>query len=229
VPRLLEMTLNRSRFCGLVGVALSLNGKIWSLVFYIWPRELLTLHASDRLAEFDLPRSGIEPLADGMTFPSWGNPPDVGVLSYLAEISIRGLLNRVRNSLYNGRKTRASNSNASTGSLVNANPVDMPISAMVSICFELNHQLGTWYQSIPEIVRPPLGLEPLQHERQKILRIRFYAAKHIIHRPFVLHVVSNPEEIPSALIMENCQKCLESCRLYLQNSGGILQRHSQYT
>ncbi|KAJ5520753.1 hypothetical protein N7463_001206, partial [Penicillium fimorum] len=48
----------------------------------------------DNLAEFDHPRSGIEPLVDNMPFPSCGNPPDQNAQHYLANLSARCLLNR---------------------------------------------------------------------------------------------------------------------------------------
>lgn len=164
-----------------------------------------------------------------MTFPSCGNPPDANILCYLAEISIRGLLNRVHNSLYQSGQPRTFNAGSSTGSLVNPSNADMSLPSMISICAELQRQLDTWYRSIPEMIRPSLGLGPLENDRQQILRIRYYSAGHIIHRPFVLQVVSNPDEMPSQMVMENCQRCLESCRLYVQNTSHILMRPSQYT
>lgn len=158
-----------------------------------------------------------------MTFPKAGNPPDRERLCYLAEISIRRLLNRVHNLIYNAGE-RVSFSAKPDRSL------PMSVSSLVTLTSELDHQLLLWYESVPEVIKPSLGLDPTVDDRERILRIRYYATKHIIYRQFVLYVTSLPEDQePSSIILDRAQTCIESCRLYLQNTGEILKKPSQYT
>lgn len=179
---------------------------------------------SDRLAEFDLPRSGIETFVDDMAFPKAGNPPDREKLCYMAEISLRRLLNRVHNSIYNSAEQVSFNATPDRSSL------RMPVASLIALTTELDLQLSVWYDSVPETIKPTLGLEPTADDRERILRIRYYAARHIIHRQFVLYVVSLSENCnPSPIILERARICLESCRLYLRNTGEILKKPSQYT
>jgi hypothetical protein len=56
---------------------------------------------SDRVAELDVPRSGIEPLVDNMPLPSSLDPDDGDdTIYFMAEIVARRLLNRIHSSLY---------------------------------------------------------------------------------------------------------------------------------
>ncbi|KAK9452556.1 hypothetical protein V1511DRAFT_513736 [Dipodascopsis uninucleata] len=174
---------------------------------------------SDRLAEFELPRSGIEALVDDMPLPSVSNPPDPAMIYFLAEISIRRLLNRVHNSLY-----------------CEQDQTSRPLKSMMAICDELNRQLEMWHESIPGPVKPTLGPDALEprNEREAILRIRYYAARHIIFRPFVLNIIakSPAEEDYGGLysqILDGCAKCLESIRMYLQHVSSVLQKSSSYS
>ena len=172
---------------------------------------------SDRLAEFELPRSGIESLVDDMPLPSVSNSPDSVIIYFLAEISIRRLLNRVHSTLYADNHDRRKVQ--STGN-------------MIDICEELNRQLETWHESIPAEARPTLGKEPPEtgNEREIILRIRYYACRHIIFRPFVLRVIAG-EDFGSheSQVLENCVKCISSIRMYIHNIGHELLRPSPYT
>jgi hypothetical protein len=104
------------------------------------------------------------------------------------------------------------------------------IVSVVSVCDELHRQLNSWYESIPEPFHPSLGVEPTGNDRQTVLRIRYYAARHIIHRPFVLYVVTNDlQHVANAVIMKKAGVCIESCRAYLHNTTEILLKQSQYT
>lgn len=166
----------------------------------------------DRLAEFNLPRSGIELTVNDMPFPTVGNPTDHDQLCYLAEISIRRLLNSVHNALYDKKED------------------NMSVSRLVSITSELEYQLKLWYDSIPDIIKPPLGTVLIKNDREKILRTRYYATSHIINRPFLLYVVSHPDhQILPQVVEERAELCIEICRTYLCNAGDILQRQSPYT
>ncbi|KAK2812659.1 hypothetical protein FQN50_001305 [Emmonsiellopsis sp. PD_5] len=194
----------------------------WKLI-HLASTDVQLLLSSDRLAEFNLPRSGIETFVDDMAFPKAGNLTDREGLCYLAEISMRRLLNRVHNSIYNGER-------GSFSAKSDLSPLPMSVASLITITSELDQQLLLWYNSVPEVIKPTLGVEPMTDDREMILRIRYYAARHIIHRHFVLYIVSLPEDRePSSMILEKAQMCIESCRLYLQNTGVILKKPSQYT
>lgn len=173
---------------------------------------------SDRLAEFELPRSGIESMVDDMPLPSIADSPDTVIIHFLAEISIRRLLNRVHNTLYS--------------SMAN----DRTIKSLLEICEELNRQLETWHQSTPESARPSLGMEPppdSDSERALILRIRYYACTHIIFRPFVLRIIDSTSDdefgIYKATVLENAIRCISAIRMYIHNVVYELARPSPYT
>ena len=103
---------------------------------------------------------------------------------------------------------------------------------MMAICDELHSQLETWHASIPELYRPDLsrdqGLSELG-DRQSILRIRYFAARHIIYRPFVLYIASHGAHDISEALLEKASLCIESCRRYINNATTILMKPSQYT
>ncbi|KAK7202804.1 hypothetical protein BZA70DRAFT_93936 [Myxozyma melibiosi] len=180
----------------------------------------------DRLAEFELPRSGIESIVDDMPLPTISSDPvDPAMVYFLAEISIRRLLNRVHNSLYTTSSGKRS------------------LHSLLKICDELNRQLELWYDSIPEVVRPDLSLSPSsslsaddeENDRALVLRIRYYATRHIIFRPFVLRVID--PSLPASetygphkpRVLENCHRCLDSIRRYIHSAGYILRHPSPYT
>ncbi|EAQ85406.1 hypothetical protein CHGG_09420 [Chaetomium globosum CBS 148.51] len=182
----------------------------------------------DRLAELELPQSGLQQLIDKTSLPSFSGVDDSQSTTCLAEISIRRLLNRVHNTLYPRKQSVLS---LSSTSLTASDEFSAAETASVaSICDELYRQLNSWYESIPEPSRPTLGTEPTGHDRKTILRIRYYAARHIIHRPFVLYIVTNDlPHVANAAILEKASVCIESCRIYLQNTREILAKQSQYT
>lgn len=141
----------------------------------------------DRAAELELPRTGIEPMADRlsdqMPLPRSLNPLEhVELVYFVAETAARRLLNRVHSSLYSSEHSGLisfSDMGPGAGSL--------SLVKLVNVSSELHRQLEEWYLSIPENLRPPLGTEPCPNDRARVLRLRFYAARHIIHRPFVLY------------------------------------------
>ncbi|KAF4336067.1 C6 finger domain protein [Fusarium beomiforme] len=183
----------------------------------------------DRLAELELPRSSLQQLTDDANLPRCENLDDIHMTAYLAEISIRRLLNRIHNSLY-PRKPNALNTSLSSTSLMTPEEFSIDeLTSITSVCEELHSQLDLWHAAIPEQFRPPLNLEDIDNDRISILRIRYYAARHIIYRPFVLHVTThNNSQIPSAVI-EKAGICIESCSLYLYHTSKILRAPSQYT
>jgi hypothetical protein len=185
----------------------------------------------DRLAELELPRSGLQQLTDEISLPSCTNLDLIQSTCYLAEISVRRLLNRVHNSLYPVKKHVLTLS-ATTLMTPDDFSID-DISSMMTVCDELLAQLETWHSSIPETVRPELdkpsvGDEPV--DRRSILRIRYYATRHIIHRPFVLYISAHPgSKQISESMLQKAELCLRSCRHYLHHATHVLQNPSQYT
>ncbi|KAI4603270.1 hypothetical protein KJ359_006063 [Pestalotiopsis sp. 9143b] len=205
----------------------------------------------NKAQDLDVLRSGIEPLGDKMPLPHSIDPSDHEETIHLfAEIAIRRLLNRVHSSLYN-----PDTDTAFTGLI---DPIfgrqGLSLQKLLSLSSELNRQLEEWYVSIPDLIRPPRGVEVIPNQRGSILRIRYYAARHIIHRPFVLYAVAHqsratsmtsaqtspgrataaaaPHSPPAAdgslppIVVEKCEVCIESCLTYLYNTAETLERRS---
>ena len=184
----------------------------------------------DRLAELELPRSGLQQLTDEISLPTCTNLGLMQSTCYLAEISIRRLLNRIHNSLYPSKKHVLTLSSTTLMA-----PDDFSIdeiSSMMAVCDELHAQLETWHASIPEAFRPMLSVaSPAieSNDREAILRIRYFAARHIIYRPFVLYIATHGLERASESIFDKASMCIESCRYYIHNTTQILAKPSQYT
>ncbi|CAK7200587.1 hypothetical protein SEUCBS139899_003285 [Sporothrix eucalyptigena] len=183
----------------------------------------------DRLAELELPRSSLQQLVDETSLPSCDNLEPLQSTCYLAEISIRRLLNRIHNCLYPIKHHIFRLSSAALMTTDNFSTEE--ITAMQTVCDELRRQLDLWHSSIPEPYRPLLVEDPQGHtDRQLVLRIRYFAARHIIYRPFVLFIVGqqNPSMIADS-ILEKAALCIDACRSYIMNVTHIIQRPSQYT
>jgi hypothetical protein len=138
------------------------------------------------------------------------------------------LLNRVHNSLYPRKQNPLSLSSTSLTALDDFSASE--IASATSVCDELHRQLKLWYESIPVQFRPSLGEEATASDRETVLRIRYYAARHIIHRPFLLYIVThNLQHVSDPGILDKARVCIESCRAYLHNTTKILVKMSQYT
>lgn len=205
---------------------------------------------SDRIAELDVPRSGIEPLGDRIRHPHSTDPADnENTIYFIAEHAIRRLLNRIHNSLY-GPETE-SGGQMSLDSGFPLGPAEtwqsLGIQKLLALTTELNRQLEEWYTSTPDYLRPRKGTEPLPNDRARVLRLRYYAARHIIHRPFVLQIVSRQQgsqsQSPSSacmrspaadaysdspVVLERCRTCIESCVTYLYNAAEMIAKRSPY-
>lgn len=184
----------------------------------------------DRLAELELPRSGLQQLTDEVSLPSCTNLGLMPSTCYLAEISIRRLLNRIHNSLY-PRKKHVLTLSSTTLTAVDDYSIE-DVSSMVSVCDELHSQLETWHASIPEGFRPHLDVGTPGTEsntREPVLRIRYFAALHIIYRPFLLYIVTHGVEHATEVMFEKASVCIEACRRYLHSTSLVLAGPSQYT
>lgn len=173
---------------------------------------LLIKQFSDLLSEFHQPRSGILHIMDEMRFPSLGQAPMPANLAFLAEISMRLLLNRIHYSIY------------STDSLQ-----EVPNGSLISICTELDHQLNNWHDSLPATIQPNLSSKDNANLQTYILRLRYWSAKDIIFRPFVFYVTSlSPDIYIPRIILDKCQLCLSSCRNWLLASRELLSQHTSW-
>jgi hypothetical protein len=161
------------------------SASVESILRLFWSCFLSECH---RLAELELPQSELQ-LTDETSLPGCNNLNPMESTCYLAEISIRRLLNRIHNSLYPRKRTALT---LSSTSLTTSDEFSArEISSATAVCDELHRQLDLWYESIPEPFRPILGTEPTSNDRESVLRIRYYATKHIIYRPFVLYLIRN--------------------------------------
>lgn len=183
----------------------------------------------DRLAELELPRSGLEELTDSIYLPNCTNLGLEESAWYLAEISIRRLLNRIHNSLYPGKKQPLSQPPITSLAFDDFSMEE--VASTDAVCNELRSQLETWYLSIPEGLRPVLEDTSTEDpaNRQAILRIRYFAARHIIYRPFLLCIVTHGSKRAPQSMIEKAALCIESCRWYLHHTTKVLARPSQYT
>ncbi|KAG9240110.1 hypothetical protein BJ878DRAFT_546595 [Calycina marina] len=173
------------------------------------------LFESDLLAELDLPHSGIVQYEEMVGLP--GGFEDEGEESvgrdelwyFLAEIALRRLLNRVSQLIY------SKDSMASTSSLE-------PVVA------ELDFQLSQWYDSLPLPLQFPFGRTPLADPVQTVLRLRYFACRTIIFRPYILAVLDNEQAAMDICVRENCRKCLEASIRQLEHITAHHAGHMPY-
>ncbi|RGP77568.1 hypothetical protein FLONG3_4353 [Fusarium longipes] len=155
------------------------------------------LFESDLLAELDLPHSGVVQFEEHVGLPGGfegDESEQVGrdeLWYFLAEIALRRLLNRVSHLIY------------SKDSIANTQSLD-PVVA------ELDYQLSQWYESLPLPLQFPFTRNALQDPVQTVLRLRFFACRTIIYRPYILAVLDNEQQVLDPAVRENCHKCLEA-------------------
>jgi len=156
------------------------------------------LFESDLLAELDLPHSGVVAFEENVGLPGGFEGEDsqeaVGrdeLWYFLAEIALRRLLNRVSQLIY------SKDSMASTTSLE-------PVVA------ELDYQLTQWYDSLPIPLQFPFTRNMLVDPVQTVLRMRFFACRTIIYRPYILAVLDNENAVLDPAVRDSCHKCLEA-------------------
>ncbi|KAI9758858.1 MAG: hypothetical protein M1840_003741 [Geoglossum simile] len=136
---------------------------------------------SDVLAELDLPPSGISRLELTMPLPNCTGTRMAHTaeyeedllmwMYYLAQITLRKLLNRVHSELYKENKD-SKHAGWSTGSAA-----------------ELGWQLGRWRNVLPPQLRWEDGEDPPSDINAARLRAKYYGARYLIHRPFVHHAL----------------------------------------
>lgn len=211
---------------------------VWLMYFpsCLSTSKLMSPINSDCLAEFHLPRSGIEVLIDRMPFPHFKDAADRDGLMFLAVCSVRRLLNRIHNTIYaagpgamyNGSSPNSEgNTHTTPQSVTNSG---LSFSSLESVCNELLHQLETWYQSLPETIKPDLWTSDSEDRHHCWLRLRYWSAKHIICRPCLLIAVSSsPSDQLPLYVLETAKMCIESCRNYVKTAPCLLVQCTQYT
>jgi len=157
------------------------------------------LFESDLLAELDLPHSGIVNFEEATNLPMGFEKTSTEAAGrdelwyFLAEIALRRLLNRVSHLIY-----------TKTSSVTN-------ISAVEPLVQELDRQLTQWYDGLPAAVQFPRSRLPTDSFVQTVLRLRYFACRTIIFRPYIQAVLSDDSAAQDPVVSENCKKCLEAC------------------
>ncbi|KAK4251571.1 hypothetical protein C7999DRAFT_10831 [Corynascus novoguineensis] len=173
------------------------------------------LFESDLLAELDLPHSGVVAFEENVGLPCGFEGDEQEAVGrdelwyFLAEIALRRLLNRVSQLIY------SKDSMASTTSLE-------PVVA------ELDFQLTQWYESLPVPLQFPFTRTMLPDPVQTVLRLRFFACRTIIYRPYILAVLDNEQAILDPAVRESCTKCLEASIRQLEHITAHHAGHMPY-
>lgn len=156
---------------------------------------------------------------------------DATIANFLAEITARSLVNRIHYSINFTNSIKSfTNSVLGEASTYNDHSSAAVLSSLVKICNELTRQLETWYDSLPLNIKPNLVPDiPGENSRTCLLRCRYWSSMNKIHRPFILKTISSPldQQIPAELL-EKCNKCIVSCRMFLKSVGGLLAERSPY-
>ncbi|XWW95430.1 hypothetical protein V2A60_003389 [Cordyceps javanica] len=181
------------------------------------------LFESDLLAELDLPHSGVAQFEEQVGLPGGfvgdgdgdGGADEDPVAAdelwyFLAEIALRRLLNRVSQLLYSdGGFTKSSN--------------------LEPVVAELDYQLTQWYEGLPPSLQFSFARVPLQDPIQTVLKLRYYACKVIIYRPYIHCVLEDARAISEPIVREGCQKCLDASVRQLEHVSEHHAGHMPYT
>ncbi|OJJ50444.1 hypothetical protein ASPZODRAFT_56188 [Penicilliopsis zonata CBS 506.65] len=190
------------------------------------------LYESDLLAELDLPHSGIVHFEELVDLPGGFEDDeeedededaeedgDHAVMTepigrdelwyFLAEIALRRLLNRVSHMIYQKDNT-------------------LTLASLGPIVSELDFQLTQWYESLPLPVQFPLNITPVSNPVQTVLRLRYYACRTIIYRPYIFAVLENENAVTDQTVRECCRRCLEATLHQLKHITSHREGHLPY-
>ncbi|KAG0160895.1 hypothetical protein PDIDSM_8427 [Penicillium digitatum] len=173
----------------------------------------------DLIAEHHLPRSGIEHVIDLTPFPTFTNHDAQETHVFLAELSVRRLLNRVHHTMYGSDWTRRSLGLQPASS-------DSPsydfqsLSTILNVSQELDRQLDNWFNLLPGTIKPDINDPSRCTGLQLNMLHRFHSAKDIITRPFLLCAIdSSPENDLPPMVLKQCESSIANCREYLDASA----------
>lgn len=171
---------------------------------------------SDLLAELDLPHSGIVQLEESIRLPR-SFPYDAAMIGsddlpgsddiwyFLAEIAMRRLLNRVSHMIYSQKQKS--------------------IASLEPIVAELEFQLNQWYEGLPPPIRFPRNGDPPEGHVQAVLKLRYFACRTIIFRPYIEAVLGEESLIKEPGVRIACEKCLKACMRQLER---MASNHAGY-
>ncbi|PYH97784.1 hypothetical protein BO71DRAFT_438596 [Aspergillus ellipticus CBS 707.79] len=190
------------------------------------------LFESDLLAELDLPHSGIVLLEELVNLPGgFGQNDDeeedeedtihqrdkhVGTMIgrdelwyFLAEIALRRLLNRVSHVIYQKDSI-------------------LTLASLGPIASELDFQLSQWYEGLPQPIQFPLSRASASGTVQTVLRLRYFACRTIIYRPYILAVFQNDHAFIDPTVKDCCRRCLEATLNQLEDITSHREGHLPY-
>ncbi|GAB7360811.1 hypothetical protein MBLNU230_g0798t1 [Neophaeotheca triangularis] len=142
---------------------------------------------------------------------------------FLAEIALRRLLNRVSHLMYTHKTTQPRTQNPS-------NPHHQSLSSLDPVAAELDFQLTQWYENLPTPVKFPRERLPAGDQVQTVLRLRYFACRTIIFRPYILAVLGDETGAVAREpgVQDACRKCLEACIRQLEDLDAHHQGHLPY-
>ncbi|KAF1820672.1 uncharacterized protein K489DRAFT_323867 [Dissoconium aciculare CBS 342.82] len=163
---------------------------------------------SDLLAELDLPHSGIVHFEDNMSLPkvfpfdATDNAERQGkddLWYFSAEINLRRLLNRVSHTIY-----------ADAFKPERSRPDDF-LNLVGPTANELDSQLDQWYESLPAGLKFTRDRAAARDDTQTVLRLRYFACRTIIFRPYVRVVLADRWMANKEDVLDACRICLDAC------------------
>ncbi|KAK5114490.1 hypothetical protein LTR62_002425 [Meristemomyces frigidus] len=184
---------------------------------------------SDLLAELDLPHTGIALHEEGMRLPrsfphdmtditGEQSPGNDNLWYFLAEIALRRLLNRVSSVIYGVSHLLHTNKMPASFSLASLDPV----------VTELDFQLKQWYESLPAQIKFPRERLDAHDSVQTVLRLRYFACRTIIYRPYVQAVLGDESLATEPGVQDACRKCLEACIRQVEHLSAHHEGHLPY-
>ena len=173
----------------------------------------ILLAESDLATQLDLPRSGIAQFEESVAFPTFfqefQDSPGRDELWYFhAAIDLRRLRTRISQEV----------------SLKESSSPD----ALEPISHDLDIQLHDWYETLPTSVRFHLNGDLLLHPAQTVLRLRYFAARAAIFRPYILAVLEDESASRIPFVRDNCSKCIESCIRQIEDISADRSGHVPY-
>ncbi|GLA90812.1 hypothetical protein AtubIFM57143_000419 [Aspergillus tubingensis] len=184
----------------------------------------------DILAEYHLPRSGIENVVERLPYPGCHETPEFDSLAWLANLSARRLMNRVHFTMYD--ISTYNGGDADPGSRLPAlnNLLDSDkASLLIASSKELDHQLHLWWDLLPPAIKPQFDeseLDPIK----ETLSLRYFACGDIIYRPFIYKVCSMPcDRVPDRFLVDAAIKCIRYSREVLKHVACLTQTPSPNT
>lgn len=130
---------------------------------------------------------------------------------FLAEIALRRLLNRVSHLMYSNKQSAS-----------------LSIASLEPVVAELDYQLEQWYQGLPKPLKFPCERLPTQDRVQTVLRLRYFACRTIIYRPYIQAVLADESVAHKPGVQDACKKCLEASLRQLEQLSAHHLGHIPY-